>query len=89
MSDSGPHDVVFASQDYIECRCGNISITMMGHDAHLHDVGRAAPFDPSDPTEDPLFNPANWTGTVSGGLISSRAECGVCGRDWHEGPCGV
>jgi hypothetical protein len=42
-------------------------------------------FVPSDPTEEPDFNPANWTGTILSGLIS--IECGLCGSDWHEGPC--
>lgn len=74
VSESGPHDVVFASQDHIECGCGNIAHTNFGHDAHLHDVGQAAPVDADDPTEDPLFNPANWTGTIISGLISSRTE---------------
>lgn len=44
-------------------------------------------FVPDDPTEDPNFNPANWTGTILSGLISSRCECGVCGKEWHEGDC--
>jgi hypothetical protein len=41
-------------------------------------------FIPDDPTEDPNFNPANWTGTILSGLISSRSECGDCGAEWTD-----
>jgi hypothetical protein len=44
-------------------------------------------FVPDDPTEAPDFDPSKWTGTLLSGLISSRTECGLCGREWHEGNC--
>lgn len=74
------HYVVCASELFIECRCGHISVTRFGHDAHAQSQPES-----NDPTEDPLFDASRWTGTFQSGLISSRAECGDCGADWIEG----
>ena len=80
------HYVMAASPAFIECRCGHVSVSLPGHDAHLAEVGEYVE-NPGDPTQDVTFQPGNWTGTCMSGLISSHAACGVCGDDWHEGPC--
>ncbi len=75
------HVVVYADDTKIICRCGHLSLTRFGHQAHAD----RHPADTNDPTEDPLFNPDNWTGTVLSGVIRSHSECGVCGVAWVDG----
>lgn len=86
-SGSSEHGVALVSDGFYQCRCGAVHLTRPGLEAHLEENGAGLPHDPNDPTLSVDFNAANWTGTVLAGLISMRSECGVCGKEWHEGDC--
>jgi hypothetical protein len=66
------HDVIFASVDRVECRCGHVALSRFGHDAHLGEQGVEVVDSPDDPTWRADFDPAKWTGTIVSGLISIR-----------------